>query len=373
MPEPIFEPVAFTDIAGWHADDHAAAMAAFSISAERMAERPYTTKRIGAESVLLAVVAARALELDEGALADGNACRDFFETWFVPHRLRLERTSPRPGWDFDGFVTGYFEPEIEASRECSSEFPVPILRRPPDLVEFPDSERPVGMPADFFFARRTADGLTEYHDRAAIENGALDGLGLELFWCRNRIELFFVQIQGSARLRLLDGSTQRISYDGKTGHPFTAIGRLLVERGELDADTVSMQKIRSWLETHPDEAPRLMQQNRSYIFFRTVDHPRPVLGPVAAAGVPLTAMRSLAVDHRLHTFGTPVFVETRNPLPNHRAPFASLMIAQDTGSAIVGPARGDLFIGSGDHAGEIAGSIKHPARFIVLLPKAASG
>ena len=373
MSDPVLEPIAFSDIAGWHADDHVAAMAAFRISAGRMAKRPYSTKRFGAESVLLASAAAEALGLSEADQTDGDTCRNFFETRFAPYRLRPGGGSSSPNEGFDGFVTGYFEPEIEASREYSTAFPVPILRRPSDLVEIDDASRPPDMAPDFFFARRTASGLVEYHDRAAIEDGALNSLGLELFWCKNRIELFFVQIQGSARLRLPDGSLERISYDGKSGHPFTAIGRLLVERGELDAETVSMQKIRAWLETHPKEAPGLMQNNRSYIFFKTVDHPRPELGPVAAAGVPLTPMRSLAVDHRLHTFGTPVFVETAKPLPRHEAPFASLMIAQDTGSAIVGPARGDLFIGSGDKAGEIAGSIKHPARFTVLLPQPGSG
>lgn len=373
MPDPVFEPVAFSDIANWHTDDQAAAMAAFRISAGRMTERPYSTKRFGAESALLAAAAVEALALSEADQADGDACRNFFETRFAPHRLRLEGDPVPPDESFDGFVTGYFEPEIEASREYSAAFPVPILRRPPDLVEIDDASRPQDMAPDFFFARKTASGLAEYHDRAAIEDGALDGLGLELFWCKSRIELFFVQIQGSARLRLPDGSLERISYDGKTGHPFTAIGRLLVERGELDVETVSMQKIRAWLETHPNDAPGLMQENRSYIFFQTVDHPEPELGPVAAAGVTLTPMRSLAVDHRLHTFGTPIFVETEKPLPRYETPFASLMIAQDTGSAIVGPARGDLFIGSGKEAGEIAGAIKHPARFTVLLPKAASG
>ncbi len=372
--DPVFEPVAFSDIPAWQNDDHSAAMAAFRVSAERMAKRPYTTKRFGAESALLAAAAARALSLSNDELPGGDACRAFFETWFAAHRLRLDNAS---GHDFDGFVTGYFEPEIEVSGEYSTQFPVPILKRPPDLVEIDDTTRPSGLPDDFFFARQTPAGLGEYYDRAAIENGALNGAGLEMYWCKSRIELFFVQIQGSAKLRLQDGSREesivRISYDGKTGHPFTAIGRLLVERGELDAESISMQKIRAWLETHPDQATALMQKNRSYIFFKTIDHPKPDLGPVAAAGVPLTPMRSLAVDHRLHTFGTPVFVETRKPLPGDTEPFSSLMIAQDTGSAIVGPARGDLFIGSGARAGKTAGSIKHPGRFTILLPKAASG
>ncbi|MCB1386647.1 MAG: MltA domain-containing protein [Nitratireductor sp.] len=364
-------------------------MAAFLVSAERMARRRYTTKALGTDAEALAEIAARALDTGRDNWRDPALCRHFFETCFEPRRVVGEPSAAgTEGGEFDGFVTGYFEPEIEASPTRSRDFPVPILRRPPDLVEIDDASRPSDLAPHFFFARRTASGLEEYPDRAAIEAGALDPLELELFWCRSRIDLFFVQIQGSARLRLPDGLIRRISYDGKSGHPFTAIGRVLIERGAIDPATVSMQSIRAWLEAHPEEAGQVMQLNRSYIFFQQIDHPAPDMGPpdmgppdmgppdmgpLAAAGVFLTPRRSLAVDHRLHTFGSPVFIATRDPLPGEAEPFRQLMIAQDTGSAIIGPARGDLFMGSGPSAGIAAGAIRHAARFTLLLPRPYQG
>lgn len=363
-----FEPVGFAAIAGWMEDDHSAAMAAFLQSAHRMRQRAYTTKKTGIDGSALARVGELAMALPSSVLGDSSGCREFFESHFEPARVH-----PAGNLHSAGFVTGYYEPEIAASTSCSAEYAVPILARPDDLVEFTDADRPGNLADHFFFARRAATGLVEYHDRAAIEQGALDGRGLELFWCKSRIDLFFVQVQGSARLRMSDGSIRRISYDGKSGHPFTAIGRLLIDRGEIDPVAVSMQTIRAWLESHPDAADSIMRENRSYIFFREIDHPAPRMGPVAAAGIPLTAGRSIAVDHRLHTFGTPFFIATSMPLPGTREPFRRLMIAQDTGSAIVGPARGDLFMGSGDRAGEAAGAIRHDAVFTLLKPKPLAG
>ncbi|MFZ2099700.1 MAG: MltA domain-containing protein, partial [Oricola sp.] len=173
-------------------------------------------------------------------------------------------------------------------------------------------------------------------------------------------------VQGAARLRFADGNTIRVTYDGKTGHPFTAIGKRLVERGEIDPDAVSMNAIRRWLADHPGEARPLMEENRSYIFFREAAVDDPAAGPIAAAKVPLTAGRSLAVDRLLHTFGSPIFVGADKV--NGR-PWRKLMIAQDTGSAIVGAARGDLFMGSGAAAGERAGAVRSPADFVLLVPK----
>ena len=187
------------------------------------------------------------------------------------------------------------------------------------------------------------------------------------------MDLFFVHIQGAARLVYDDGRRSRITYAAKTGHAFTPIGRILVERGEIDRAAVTMDTIRAWLAEHPGEADALLWQNRSFIFFREAPVGDPELGPIAAAKVPLSAGRSLAVDRLLHTFGTPVFVSA--PTLTHLdggAPFARLMLAQDTGSAIVGAARGDIFTGSGPAAGALAGSVKHAADFFLLLPLAAA-
>jgi membrane-bound lytic murein transglycosylase A len=360
------EPVSFDALPGWQNDNHLEAFEAFRTSARRMAARPYSTKAMGVSGELLSHAAALALNssLDN---ADGTSAQRFFEQNFTPYRMVAENTGGRkPG---TGMVTGYFEPEAEASFERDERFRFPIYRRPADLAEIDETTRPAGMADHFFFARKTGSGYAEYPDRRAIESGALDGQGLELVWLEDLTDIFFIHIQGSARLRMTDGSVLRISYNGKSGHPFTAIGRLLIERGEIAPQDISMQAIRDWLTSHPDEAREVMWENRSFIFFQTVDHPQPELGPVAAAGVPLTAGRSLAVDHRLHTFGTPLWVTTEKPIAGIAGPFARLMIAQDTGSAITGPVRGDLFIGSGATAGEIAGRVSHDAQMYVLMPK----
>ena len=267
-----------------------------------------------------------------------------------------------------GFFTGYYEPEVAGSLTRTSEFTVPLLSPPDDLVEFDPAHPPPGLDPALRFAMRTADGFSEYADRAAIMAGALDGRGLELVWLADPIDAFFIHIQGAARIRLTDGRSLRVTYAAKTGHPYTPIGRVLVERGALKSGTATMPAIRAWLAAHPGEAAALMGENRSYIFFREAPVDDPALGPVAAAKVPLTPGRSLAVDRLLHSFHLPVWVDTTLP---DQTSFSRLMIAQDTGSAIVGAARGDIFFGSGDAAGSIAGAMSARGRFVVLAPTGA--
>jgi len=356
------DPVSFSEIPGWQSDDHQAAFACFLNSARRMRQRPYSTKKLGIDSLALAKAGEIALEL-AGQSGTGEA-RRFFENCFKPCRIV---PSANQG-DYPGLVTGYYEPEAEASPVCTDRFCYPIMRRPDDLVELDRANRPANIDDSVFFAKNVNGVIQPYEDRSAIESGALDGKGLEMFWLESRIDVFFIHIQGSARLVMPTGEVRRISYDGKTGHPFTAIGRVLVDMGEISPDRVSMQSIRSWLKVNPQRADEIMRLNRSYIFFQEIDHPDPQMGPVAAAGVPLSAGRSLAIDHRLQTFGTPIWVSTEKPLAGTGSTFARLMIAQDTGSAIVGPARGDLFMGSGHRAGEKAGAISNSADFIALVP-----
>jgi membrane-bound lytic murein transglycosylase A len=196
--------------------------------------------------------------------------------------------------------------------------------------------------------------------------GALAGRKLELVWLRDPVDAFFIHVQGAARIALPDGRTLRVTYAAKSGHAYTPIGRVLIETDALPRENVTMQAIRAWLAAHPDEAAGVMAKNRSYIFFRKAPVDDAVLGPIAAAKVPLVAGRSLAVDRTVHTFHTPVFVETTLP---SGAPFRHLAIAHDTGSAIVGPARGDIFFGSGAAAGDVAGAMRAAGRFIALLPR----
>lgn len=348
-------PVPFSGLAGWAGDDHLCALAAFARHADRPAGEIY---RHGA-----AGIPPKSLEplFNEARSAEARADpRGFFENRFACHALR-DDTGRR------GCVTAFYEPEIDASLVPTGRFRVPFHRRPDDLVPVNDATRPEAWDVDIRFARRMADGsLAPYADRAAIEGGFLDGRGLEIAYVESAVDAFFAHVQGAARLKLSDGSLLRITYDGKSGHPFTAIGRKLVERGEIDAATVSMAAIRDWLAGHPGEAEALMRENRSYIFFREAAVADPADGPVAAARVPLTAERSLAVDRLLHTFGTPIHVTADSV--NDR-PWTKLMVAQETGTAIVGPSRGDLFMGSGDEAGARAGAVCSAADFVLLVPK----
>jgi membrane-bound lytic murein transglycosylase A len=209
-----------------------------------------------------------------------------------------------------------------------------------------------------------------YYDRAEIEDGAIAGRGLEICWLKNQTDLLFAQIQGSARVHLADGSTIRINYDAHNGYPYTAVGRILIDRGIIPKEQMSMQKIREWMEQNPDGAKDLRRQNRSYVFFREVQLSDKDEA-VGAQGVPLTPGRSIAVDGALHVYGTPFFIEGELPIESaqSKTPFRRLMIAQDTGSAIVGPARADLYFGAGADAGKVSGRLRHNMRFVMLVPK----
>ena len=355
-------PVAFDALAGWAEADTATTFAAFRRAAPHHVATPPKTRALGIDGHALARAHATALALPERL--DAAAARRFFETHFTAHRVRPREGAP--------FLTGYFEPELEGTRRSGDpRFRVPLLARPDDLVDVDAATRPPGWDPAYAFARRTEDGLEPYADRAAIETGALAGRGLELVFVADPVEAFFVHVQGSARIRLAEGGTMRLAYAAKAGHPYTSIGRLAIERGLIAAEAMTLDVLRTWLKAHPAEARDLMRANRSYVFFVEQADLDPGLGAVAAAGVPRTPGGSLAVDRTLHTFGTPIFLDADLPLGADGAtvPFRRLMLAEDTGSAIVGPARGDVFLGCGIEAGRRAGRIRHAARdFVVLAP-----
>ncbi|SFI73996.1 membrane-bound lytic murein transglycosylase A [Phyllobacterium sp. CL33Tsu] len=359
MLSPLFKPVDFADCPGWQDDHHLPAFEAFRRSAQHVLEKPYKSGSLGIGFEALAPIFA---DSRETSVETDAAARQFFERWFRPALVRSADAE-------DGFVTGFYEPEVVASPVRTDRFTVPFLGRPADLVDVDDGNRPQGFDPYFAFARKTPEGLTEYFDRPAIERGALAGQGLEIAFVESPVDAFFIHVQGAARLKMTDGRLRRITYAAKTGHRFTGIGRILLELGEVAPEKMSMQAIRAWLAANPDKAQALMWNNRSYIFFREADVEDETLGPVAAAKVPLTNGRSLAVDRLLHTFGTPFYINAPNLKAFGGDGFARLMIAQDTGSAIVGPARGDLFAGSGDAAGEIAGGIRNRADFYALVPR----
>ncbi len=357
---PLFQLVSFADLPGWADDDHLPAFEAFRRSAFHVLTKPY---RSGALGVTVESFAGAYGDSRETSPKDGAEARRFFERHFVPALVS-------PVDAEHGFVTGFYEPIVEASPVRTDRFTVPLLARPDDLVDVDDADRPDGMDPYLAFGRRTDAGPTEYFDRPAIEKGELAGRGLEIAWLESKIDAFFIHVQGAARLEMTDGTTKRVTYAAKSGQKFTGIGRVLADLGEIPLAEVTMQSIRAWLAKNPERADEIFWRNRSYIFFREAAVDDPELGPVAAAKVPLTPGRSVAVDRLLHTFGTPFYIDAPSLKAFGGSGFRRLMIAQDTGSAITGPARGDLFAGSGDAAGEIAGVVRNAADFYALLPKA---
>jgi membrane-bound lytic murein transglycosylase A len=356
-----YVPVAWTDIAGWSDDDHLQAYQAFRASCRPIAAQqgpPADPKALGT-SLRDPCRTAKALDITDSAKA-----REFFEEHFLP--LRISRLG-----EGEGFVTGYYEPIIDGSRTQTDVYTVPVYRRPSNLFVRGAKQSSSGLPnKGQVFRKIGRRKLVPYYDRAEIEDGAIAGRGLEICWLKDQTDLLFTQIQGSARVRLEDGSTLRINYDAHNGYPYTPVGRILIDRNIIPKDQMSMQKIREWMEQNPDGAKELRRQNRSYVFFREValtDKDE----AVGAQGVPLTPGRSIAVDKALHVYGTPFFIEGELPIESEQSktPFRRLMIAQDTGSAIVGPARADLYFGAGADAGKVSGRLRHNMRFVILIPK----
>ncbi len=351
----------YADLPGWRNADHVAALAAFkrSCQAIRSARRKERARFAGPRHLWLRVCA----EADR-TQENQRAARHFFERHFLPVSPTIARRAA-------GLFTGYYEPEVEGSLTRKGPFVHPLLARPDDLLRFtPGQARIAGTP----FGRIVKGRPVPYFTRQEIEQGALSGRGLEIVWLKSLADAFFVQIQGSARVRLVEGGVMRLSFAGKTGQPYTPIGRLLVERGEIPREKMSMQAIRHWLATHPEKAQALLWENKSYVFFRRVDLPDPRLGAYGAQGVQLAPWVSLAVDNRFWPYGAPVWLDTRIPGPNDSDeredhPFRRLMIAQDTGSAIRGVIRGDIYFGFGEKAGALAGRMNAPGFMAVLLPR----
>ncbi|HXO69065.1 MAG TPA: MltA domain-containing protein, partial [Bradyrhizobium sp.] len=356
-----YAPVAWADIAGWNDDDHLQAFSAFRTSCRPIAAQhklPTEPKALGI-SLRDPCRAARAAEL-----ADGAKARAFFEAHFLP--LQISRLG-----EGEGFVTGYYEPVIDGSRTQTDVYTVPVYRRPSNLFVRGVKPGAVGLPnKGQVFRKIGRRKLVPYYDRAEIEDGAIAGRGLEICWLKNQTDLLFTQIQGSARVRLEDGSTVRINYDAHNGYPYTPVGRILIDRNIIPKEQMSMQRIREWMDQNPDGAKELRRQNRSYVFFREVQLSDKDEA-VGAQGVPLTPGRSIAVDKALHVYGTPFFIEGELPIESEQSktPFRRLMIAQDTGSAIVGPARADLYFGAGAEAGRVSGRLRHSMRFVILIPR----
>jgi membrane-bound lytic murein transglycosylase A len=352
-------PVTFAELEGWASDDHASAWDAFHASCVAIDRRILPSRAALPVGEALQRICREALQI--GANIDAPSARRFFETRFQP--LRISRIG-----DSTGLITGYYEPIVDGSREPTDRFSVPLRRRPPDLTEGP-ANREGGRPV---FGRLENGRIVPYFSRAEIENGALARKDTEIVWLKDPVDAFFIHIQGSTRVRLPSGEMVRLNYDAQNGHPYVAIGRELIERGLVRREEMSLDAIRAWIGANPVEGRELMRRNPSYIFFRETalaDHEE----AMGAQGIPLKAWRSIAVDRNLHVYGTPFWIEAELPIES-AAPttrFRQLMIAQDTGGAILGPARADIYVGAGDVAGRIAGRFRHPGRFVILVPAGA--
>ena len=336
-------PISFADIAGWAKDDHAAA---FAVLLKSCRKSPASN-------------AACKVALGLGDKVSRKTARYFFETHYTPYRIDEEQP---------GLATGYYEPELNGSRERTGKFQVPVYGRPDDIVQVkPDLLRALYNDARTVM-RKDGDELVPYYTRAEIDAGALAGRGLELLYLDDPVELFFMQIQGSGRVKLTDGSWVRLGYAGKNGHSYTSIGKILAARDDRPRN-LTMDGLKGWLREDAARGRALMHRNASYVFFRELPEAQAGEGPVGAQGVTLTPGRSLAVDTAYHALGTPIFVTVPELTTPDGKPFRRLMIAQDVGSAIRGKERGDIYFGSGAEAGAIAGRSKEKARFYILLPK----
>jgi membrane-bound lytic murein transglycosylase A len=350
-------PASFDSLPGWQQDDQGAALAAFDQSCALILlakQRPDTALGVAGTTADWQGPCAAAAAIDR---ADPAAPRQFFEAWFNPYKAG---NNGRP----QGLFTGYYEPELRGARQPGGAYTTPLLRRPPDLVTVDLGQFRPDWRGERIAGHAVNGRLVPVESRAQIEHGALDRQHLAFLWVDDPVDAFFLQIQGSGRVRLPDGTMVQVGYDGQNGKPYVPIGRLLLERGVLTRDNVSMQAIRDWIKANPEAGAALMDENPSYVFFREIIGD----GPLGAQGVPLTAERSLAVDRDFVPLGVPVWLDA--DLGGEK--LQRLMVAQDTGGAIRGPVRGDVFWGFGPAAAAGAGTMKAVGEYYLLLPKTVS-
>ncbi len=341
--------VSFSELPGWQNDKHHEAYKAFAISCKRILKsrgKKHTDK------------VCKLVE-QMGKSADRNLAKKFFESYFVPHKVTANRER--------GLLTGYYEPEIKASRTKTEKYKYPVYKKPGDLVRVRGGK---GNLKGLIAGRKTANGIVPFPTRQQIDQGALNGKGLELMYLEDPIDLFFLHIQGSGRIRLTDGKIVRIGFHAKNGHPYASIGKHMIKTGKVPKDGMSLDAVKRYLKTNPKLRDEILWVNKSYIFFRELRaKAKSASGPIGAMQIPLTPGRSLAVDTRYHQLGMPIYVVSPTMKHHGSNGFRRLMIAQDVGSAIKGSERGDIFWGTGDAAGSIAGSTGNHGNYYVLLPK----
>ena len=354
----VLSPVGFEDLPGWNTDRHAEVLPALLRSCARFLKQP-PGKALGAR-----IPGASAADIQPACRAAQSlpaghdlAARSFFEQWFQPWAVSNNDKA-------EGLFTGYYEIELQGAITRDDSYNVPVYRKPPDHVTVNLGEFDPELSGRSFVGRVDGGKLKPYFARGDIQNGVLAGKGIELVWLKDPLDAFMLHVQGSGRVSLVDGRTTRIGFAAHNGHPYKSIGRELIDRGELEAHAASWPNIRAWIHANPTKAADLLAVNRRYIFFGEVVGE----GPIGAQGVALTPGRSMAVDTRYIPLGLPLWLDTTMPGAG-AGPLQRLMLAQDTGSAIKGPVRGDFFWGTGDGALEYAGRMKSQGRYYILLPK----
>ena len=350
-PELRLQATRFDDLPGWNDDNIADSLAAFRRSCPALT-RQGATSSLGIAGPVTAwqQVCARAATIP----ADATAARAFFTTSFRPYAVS--------GGDGDtGLFTGYYAPELAAARERQGVYQTPLYGKPSDLIGVDLGLFKSDLKGQHIVGKVAGNTLVPYDDRAAVAQGALQNRAPVLAWVADPVDAFFLEVQGSGRLRLPDGTVMPVGYDGANGRAYVAIGRVLADSGDIPRP-VTMPALRAWLHDHPAQAQPIMNRNPSYVFFR----PLPDGEPLGALNVPLTAGRSLAVDPHFIPLGVPLWLDTTDALNN---PLRRLMIAQDTGGAIKGAVRGDVYWGSGDAAALQAGAMQSRGRFFILLPR----
>lgn len=354
-PPPELTRIAFEALPGWAGADARPALAAF----QRVCKR-FSRKDAGAPASkawpALGDNGAWSAACAEAQSVPADQAKAFIERAFTPWRVELP--------DSAGLFTGYFEPEVPGSRTRAPCCETPFYRKPDDIIVADLGAFSESLAGKKVTGRVEGNAFKPYFERAEIVDGALEGRGLELVWLADPVDAFFIEIQGSGRVRFADGGSMRVGYGGKNGRAYRAIGRDLIEMGEVSREEMSMQAIRGWLAANPSKAQELMNRNRSYVFFEERKGP----GPIGAAGTPLTAGYSIAVDPAFAPLGGLAYLDVAHP-DAAAPPIRRLVASEDVGGAIKGAMRGDLFWGSGDAAGEQAGRMASRGRYYLLAPR----
>lgn len=343
-------PASFSDLPSWNSDNQNEAVAALRRSCGAITKKTPSAQLGVAGRVSDWTPACTAI--GENELNNPASARLFFEKWFKPYKA----SSPA-----GSLFTGYYEAELNGSWQRSGKYQTPLWQRPGDLITVNLGDFKPELKGQKIAGKITSQKLEPYDDRAAISKSSIAGRAEPLLWVDDPVSAFFLEIQGSGRVKMPDGSIVRVGYAAQNGHKFVAIGRLLAEMGEVEKP-VTMQKIRAWLKAHPSRADELMNRNPSVVFFRKTD----ANGAIGSQGVELTPLRSMAVDTSFLPLGTPLWLDLSDV---NGSALRRLVVAQDTGGAIKGAVRGDLFCGAGESAENTAGALQSRGTYYLLIPK----